>query len=511
MAKRKGVVAAGHQLTVEAGAEILEEDGNAVDAVIAALMAATVTEPVFASPGGGGFAMIRQASSKDAGSNEVRLFDFFSQTPLRAPNGQSLDFEAIHADFGPAAQEFHIGAGSTAVPGFMEGLFALHERFGSLPFKRLAEPAIRYARRGIEVKPFQSYLFSVVTPILTHTKGARALFAPGGDLLKAGDSFKNPELADFYDCFTEEGIEFQRRGDFAQAIVKQSSDIGGLLSREDLTSYKVVERLPLSANYCGASVFLNPAPAASGLLIGFGFELLAKIIQRGEDQLTALLQTLKATVDIRSSGQLFDASSDYKGMALQELERISASPQSYRGTTHVSVIDGDENAASVTVSNGEGNGYLLDGCGFMLNNMLGEEDLNEQGFFAWPPNTRLSSMMAPTLIIDKDGGITALGSGGSNRIRSAVLQVSDHILRGGLSLEAAINDRPRVHIEKCGQISFEDFFDAEQRQRISEFQSSAHGWDNKNMFFGGVHGVSFAANEFTGAGDHRRDGCVVVV
>ena len=106
----------------------------------------------------------------------MRLYDFFSQTPGRGLSKSrplsELDFEAIHADFGPATQEFHIGAGSTAVPGFVEGLFALHERYGRLPFEQLAAPAIRLAREGVKILPFQAYLFSVVAPILTHTNAA---------------------------------------------------------------------------------------------------------------------------------------------------------------------------------------------------------------------------------------------------------------------------------------------------------------------------------------------------
>ena len=112
------------------------------------------------------------------------------------------------------------------------------------------------------------------------------------------------------------------------------------------------------------------------------------------------------------------------GVLAKELREAQRHPPAYRGTTQVSVIDADGNAASVSLSNGEGNGFIVGKFGFMLNNMLGEEDLASGRLDAWREGTRLSSMMAPTLILESDGAVTALGTGGSNRIRTAILQVA---------------------------------------------------------------------------------------
>ena len=131
----------------------------------------------------------------------------------------------------------------------------------------------------------------------------------------------------------------------------------------------------------------------------------------------------------------------------------SRHPAAYRGTTHISVIDRDGNAAAASLSMGEGNGSIVGNFGFMLNNMLGEEDLTP-GLGAWREGVRLSSMMAPTIVLQPDGTVIALGTGGSNRIRTAILQVAVNLLDHGMSLEDAVT-APRLHLEKCGTLSFE--------------------------------------------------------
>ena len=118
------------------------------------------------------------------------------------------------------------------------------------------------------------------------------------------------------------------------------------------------------------------------------------------------------------------------------MRAASRHPAAYRGTTHISVIDRDGNAASASLSNGEGNGSIVGNFGFMLNNMLGEEDLTPEGLGNWREGVRLSSMMAPTIILEPDGTVIALGSGGSNRIRTAILQVAVNLLDHGMSLDA---------------------------------------------------------------------------
>jgi gamma-glutamyltranspeptidase/glutathione hydrolase len=180
-----------------------------------------------------------------------------------------------------------------------------------------------------------------------------------------------------------------------------------------------------------------------------------------------------------------------------------------RGTTHISVADAAGNLASLTLSNGEGSSYVLPGSGIMLNNMLGEEDLNPGGFHRMPPDIRLASMMTPTIATLADGGQLALGSGGSNRIRSAILQVLGNMLEFDMDLEQAVR-APRLHLER-NQLSVEPGFSNDALEALDKEWPGAKQWPDINLFFGGVHAVGRLANgEFRAAGDPRRGGAVAI-
>jgi len=182
-----------------------------------------------------------------------------------------------------------------------------------------------------------------------------------------------------------------------------------------------------------------------------------------------------------------------------------------RGTTHVSVIDAEGNAAACTVSNGEGCGHMVPGCGFMLNNMLGEEDLNPAGFFRWQPDTRVSSMMAPTLAERPDGAVIALGSGGSNRIRTALLQVLNAVLASNRSLAQAI-PAPRLHMER-GHLDIEGGWDPVTVTALQTAFPDSRAWPERSMFYGGVHAVARhpTSGLIEAVGDPRRGGAALAV
>ncbi len=162
------------------------------------------------------------------------------------------------------------------------------------------------------------------------------------------------------------------------------------------------------------------------------------------------------------------------------------------------------------MSNGEGNGELVDGFGFMFNNILGEDDVNPAGLSAWPLDTRLSSMMCPTIIEHPDGGITALGSGGSNRIRSAIAQVVARLCLDGEDLPTAVG-APRVHVER-GHLDFEDLVAIDVRARLCAEFPDHRAWPQPDLFYGGVHAARLRPDgTFAGVGDRRRDGAAIVV
>ncbi|MCB1527807.1 MAG: gamma-glutamyltransferase [Hyphomicrobiaceae bacterium] len=502
----KGIVAAGHEATAGAAAEILGSGGNAFDAAIAGLFAACIAEPVLASPGGGGFLM-----GHDPDADGDVLYDFFVDTPRRKRQPQDVQFFGVEVDFGPAKQEFHVGLGAAATPGFIPGLFAIHRAHGSLAMSDLVGPAIRAARDGVIVNAFQGYLFSITAPIYALRPDSAAVFAPGGIPLREGDELRNPLLAETLSLLATQGELLFRDGEVGREIIRQSANSGGHIDAADLAGYQVERRAPLVTRHNGADVVLNPAPAASGPLIAFSLRLLESLAGNRPPTITQLADVMEQTNEARRTHGTTPERLKDADILAAHLAEISGRAQAYRGTTHISVIDSDGRAAAATVSNGEGNGFFVGPYGFMLNNMLGEEDLNPDGFGLWNPGERMSSMMAPTIIRTVDGRLIALGSGGSNRIRTAILQVAINMIDRGMRLADAVK-APRLHVEKCGTASYEEQFGTEAISALRTAFPDARAWPEPNMFFGGVHAVALARNGImAGAGDPRRAGVVVAV
>ncbi len=495
-----GAMAAGHPATAAAAEEILRDGGNAFDAIVAAAATACVAEPVLASLAGGGFLLAHPADASPV------VHDFFAQTPLRRRAEGEAEFYPVHADFGQATQEFHIGLGSVATPGVIAGLFDIHVRHCTLPMARLLEPAARVARQGVRIEALQGYILDVVAPIYRATPEARDVY--GG--LRPGSIHRQPALAATLEDLAREGPHLFYRGEMGQQLCKLSTEHGGHLSAADLAGYEVAHRTPLRLDYRGAQVLTNPPPAAGGILIGFGLGLLEAMDMRGlrpesPDYLKLLASVLEATVAARVA--VLDHAESTGALSTELLSAyrnlLRDAPLMSRGTTHISIIDHAGNAAALTLSNGEGCGHLIPGTGIMLNNMLGEEDINPQGFNAWPLNKRLTSMMAPTLVEQKDRRM-AMGSGGSNRIRSAILQVIVNLVDFEDDPLTAVA-RPRLHAES-GLLSIEGGFPPEAIKALLETHPQAEAWPERNLFFGGVHLAMRTANAFAAAGDPRRGG-----
>lgn len=512
-----GAVAAGHELTAQAAESVLLDGGNAFDAVLAALVTACVAEPVLASLGGGGFLLARPAGSAP------RLYDFFVQTPRNRRPQAELDFRPIVANFGTAQQEFHIGKGAIAVPGVVRGLFEVHRDLASMPLRQLVAPAVQCALDGIVVNPLQAYIYSVVGAIYQDTPEAKAIYASPsnpGVLISQGERLRQPELADVLQTLAIEGDDLFYRGEIARALVRDMQD-GGHLVLEDLAHYQVHKRRPLSLSYRGSTLLTNPAPSFGGSLIGFGLKLLEDFDLRSlgfgsADQVALLARVLELTLDARSEVQqdnVLGFPSAEKLLTPQRFapyrSHLARSVQSRRGTTHISIIDASGNMASLSVSNGEGSGYVVPGTGIMLNNMLGEQDLNPSGFHQWGPDQRISSMMAPCIVLHQNGDVAAMGSGGSNRIRTAILQVLSNLMDFQMDVTESVY-APRIHYE-AGLLSVEGGFDPARIARVLELFPHHQIWSERNLFFGGVHTVVTANGALRGAGDPRRAGVCIVV
>lgn len=519
------MVAAGHAQTAAAACAVLDAGGNAIDAALAALLAACVAEPVLASLGGGGFLTVRPADGPYAGRTIV--YDFFVQTPRRRRMNSELDFREIVADFGPATQTFHIGLGAIATPGIVKGLFAAHRDLGHMPLRNLVEPAVRLARNGVRVDAMQAYVLRVVGAIVNADPAMRGLFESperSGELISEGELLRMPELADALEAIAIEGEDLFYRGEVAALLARDCEARGGHLTRADMETYQVERRQPLTLPVFGGFVELNPPPSSGGILVGFGLALWETLGRLNGGfgspshvrRLVAVMRaTERARIEERLHGRLLEkaeASDLLLDPALISRWRneVAASTQVARGTTQISVADRAGSIASLSVSNGEGSSYVLPGTGIILNNMLGEAGLLPDGVtVGWPPDTRLSSMMAPTIVRDAAGGTTALGSGGSNRIRTAMLQALLNVLAFDMRPEEAVA-APRLHCEEA-ILSVEPGF-AEEAVAAAAVDLQIANWPARNLFFGGVHMVRRSASgAFEGAGDTRRGGVACAV
>ena len=311
----KGAIAAGHRLTAEVGARVLESGGNAVDACIAAAFAAFVTEGPLTGPAGGGFLLAHV-------EGETTLLDCFFSVPTE-PLGQ---IEHLTVDYGSTTQSYHVGDGSIAVPGLLAGLSEAHARFGQVPWRELVAPAIELARAGVDVSAEQVFLHELLVNVLQRDEGGRRIYGDPAHL-------DTSELA----------ATLERIGDDPVAAVREL--VPELVA--DLDAYRAADRDPLRTTIDGRDVLTTPPPSRGGAIVAAalaGF--------RGSDSLDVRAQALRSAYGADSIG----------GIA---------------GTTHVSVIDAAGNAAGLSSTLGAGSGVHRGGT--QLNNMLGEFDVIGRG------------------------------------------------------------------------------------------------------------------------------------
>lgn len=520
-------VAAGHAATADAAAGLLSAGGNAVDAAVGGVFAAFAAEPVLTGPFGGGFAMV--AGPRTAAA----LTDGFADVPglgLAAP-GPDLDFVRLEVDFGATTQVFHAGRGAVAVPSLLGALVALQRTHGRLSIAAVVEPAQSLAASGCPVAGGVAGFLPILQPILTLTKESRALFAPNGSPLRPGDHFASPDLAALL-ARVAQGAGAPGEAELLDLCAAPS----GRVTARDLASCKPAVRPPIDVPFGNYRVLLNPPPASSGILIGVALRLLADVDpQVWQDEERTALHLIAAmhimncvrrdgldaqigehTASIIYAMYLEDAAVDrYRGAFLEAaragVEAAASRSPEMGSTTHVSVIDGEGLACAITSSNGEGCGYVVPGCGVLANNFLGEEDLNPHGFHRGTPGRRMTSMMSPTLVLRDGQPVLSLGTGGANRIRTALLQVLVHHLLRGLPLDVAV-EMPRMHYEgHCLYIERRGPGTKVPSAVLDRLEQRFHEtivFEAPNLFFGGVHAAGTSA---VGAGDPRRGGVVRVV
>ena len=505
------MIAAGHPLTAEAGADVLRAGGNAVDAAIAAVLTSFIAESPLTGLGAGGFMLIHTPGG------ESHLLDFFVSTPANiAPVSAQVEFTV---DFDGALQQFNGGPATCGVYGTAAGLWEARERFGTMPMRDLAAQAVRLSREGVKTSEVHAFLYRILEPILTNWPEARAVYAPDGDMPQIGEVLFLPEFGEAIERFAQEGPAPFYTGEIAHAIADYVCEHGGTLSREDLANYRVEDRTPGETVYRGRRIVTNPPPSSGGLLIADSFVHLSRseivgvpelieamsFANRGRDhEFVAGLQQPGFWDEFLASGKEW-ATSEHDAVAPDD----GGDPLG--STTHVSVLDAGGLAVSCTCSNGSCSGVIVPGTGVSLNNMLGEMDLNPLGVEHNRGGARVTSMMSPTVVLEDGEPVIVIGSAGSNRIRSAILQTIVNVVDHGMTIEDAVH-APRVHFED-GLIQAEPGTDPLALSDLERAGTPVAHWDRPNLFFGGCQAVGRerGSGELAGAGDPRRGGAALVV
>ena len=521
-----GVVASGHPDVSRAGVEVLEMGGNAVDAAVASAFVSFHAEPLLTSPAGAGFAVAvvdGRPISTDFFATAPGLG--MSEAPRRPQDGS---FFGVDVDFGSATQTFHIGAGSVAVPCAAPGLLALHERAGRLPRSEVLGPALRACQQGTAHTPMSAVAVKLLAPIVASTPSMQATFLDAtGRPLPIGATYRNPDLEHLVHACIAQGSEVFAQGPMHEAILATSAHCGGLLTAEDLRSYRIGEGAPVRARCADAELLLAAPPSAGGMWVGYAMALLDGFPKPRFASADHVL-LLQAAFDVAEAERVAVVGDQTPSRAhawsmlqadavrsgrrrvrelVQQRERLvtTRTDNEHGSTTHVSVVDGQGNACAITVSNGESSGVVVDGTGIFLNNFLGEDDINPLGFHRFAPGARMGSAMVPLIARRPDGTVLAIGSGGSNRIRTAVTQVVRGVLTHGLGLMESV-DADRVHV-RPESLLFEAAGTLGHLAGGFAKKTGAAVFSSHNMYFGGTHAVlRHPDGRCEGVGDARRSG-----
>jgi gamma-glutamyltranspeptidase / glutathione hydrolase len=456
-------VAAGHPATAAAGSELLAEGGTAADAAVAACLASCVAETVMTGLLGGGHALYL-----DAAAGTVRNLDCFCAVPgLGAPAGEPPPLVEIKVPFGAELVHYAIGVASCAVPGLPAGLGELWSAHGRLPWPRLVEPALRLARDGVEMPPAHAACLEMLAPVMTMREGER-MYAPGGRLLQPGERLYQPGLVTALESLAEEGPHCAYTGAIGTSLLGLVAERRGRLTREDLEAYAARWDEPVERHRLG----------------------LRFLTRGGLSGVPSTLERLPRLSGLSPAERVLTLVSAFAAGATAGAAH----------TTNLVTVDHEGNACVLTTSLGLGSGDWLPGLDLHLNSMLGEVDL-----LCGPlePGDRMESMMAPTLVLEGDEPVLAIGAAGGTRLRTALVGVAAGILDEGLEPQAAV-ERPRIHPAE-GVVNVEPGVDEEALQALETAGHTVRHWPDRHHYFGGVS----ASGRQGLAADPRRSGAAL--
>ncbi|MGB2129626.1 MAG: gamma-glutamyltransferase [Flavicella sp.] len=461
----KGMVVSDHHLASKVGVAILEKGGNAIDASIATAFALAVTHPQAGNIGGGGFLVFRNSE------NKVTTIDFREKAPLAASPTMFLN-EDGSLDRGSN----HIGLKSVGVPGTVAGLFMAHQKYGSLDWASLVQPSIDLAADGF---PMSKALCDWAQQIDTWTNEkqlAKAMFKDGnGMFLDVGELWKQEALARTLTHIRDRGEKGFYEGPVSEKFVAYMQANGGLITKEDLTKYKAVERDPLKGTYKGYDLYTMPPPSSGGVALIEMMNMLELADFKSSDpkdlrNIHLLAETMRRAFADRAEHlgdpdfnndmpleKLLSKSFAKDRFQYLDMEKASKSDASKYGqlydgknTTHLSVIDNNHNAVSMTytLEHSFGSGMGSRELGFLLNNEMGDfnpkigltDSIGHIGTMAnsIAPEKRMLSSMSPTIVLKDNMPYLVIGSPGGRTIINTVFQTVLNVLEHGMEVDEAI-------------------------------------------------------------------------
>jgi gamma-glutamyltranspeptidase/glutathione hydrolase len=466
---RNGMVVSANAIASQVGAAMLEGGGSAVDAAVATAFALAVVHPAAGNIGGGGFLLYRPARG------EPVVYDFRETAPAAATPTMFLKDgrydEARH----------HESPLAVGVPGSVAGLHLAWQDGGRLPWERLLEPAVALAREGFMVSAGLASSLRKVLPRMAPYPASVAQFSRDGAPYELGDLLQQPDLAKTLERIAKKGPSGFYEGDVAGLVEKEMRARGGLVTRKDLESYRAKRRAPLRGSYRGYEVLAAPPPTSGGIVLlemlnvlegydlgAMGFGSADYVHHLAEAMRRAFADRARYLGDPDFVAELPVAWLTSKGYAatlrstIREDRASVSSPTTFQWpveseeTTHVSVVDADGGAVSLTTTIEEsyGSKIVVPGAGFLLNDEMGDFNAgpgltDASGLIGTEPNLaapgkRMLSSMAPT-ILARDGRLfLVVGSPGGRTIPNTVLQVILNVVDFGMNVQEAI-DAPRVH------------------------------------------------------------------
>jgi gamma-glutamyltranspeptidase/glutathione hydrolase len=481
---RRAAVAAPNPTATQSALDVLACGGNALDATVAAMVAASVTEPGIISPLGGCYINLWP----EQGSPVV--VDGNVEMPGRGASAERFGQGLIECvtTYGGGLTTY-AGPGSVATPGMFAAMGWAHERYGSAPWAELFTPATRAVEHGFAVsRTAETYSGLVADSIFAWDPVTRDVYTREGQPLRAGDLIVDADLAATLELIAAEGASVVYTGEVGHALADDVQSRGGLLTRADLAAYQPVVREALRASLGDWDLACNPPPAIGGPVLTAMLRLLNS--GAGEHVTAAdAASVMRRVLDLRLSRM--DLSPDLEAAGVDLLEQISRTSEEVlptpASTAHVSVVDSEGMACAITASSGYGSGMTIAGTGMLANNALGEPELNRRGMHALQPGTRMASNMAPTTGRHSDGTVLSIGTPGADRITTALTQVLLHVCVHGESLQEAI-DRPRLHVRHLddGSVRIDYERDAGLAAALVDAELPLYEHEPHAMFFGGV-------------------------